>query len=766
MALNKEKYVAKFVAESRENITAAENGLMIVVSDPAAADELDRVLRYLHTLKGSARMLNLKRVESLAHKIESAFVSVRERRAKLSERATQLILLGIDALKDMLNALAEGAEESAEPSEIERELINFAEGAEFKVPKSEKEGKKTFDHAKSQSKKTSNNEKHSEKAEKTEKSAEKKPSRDQGYNQSRAEKKESKARSYVRKETDSVRVDVAKIDEIIKSLSTIQNRENEAQNLGKRLNQIAAEFDLLYEKLKLAAVDERLLDDLVLFGRNIRKSAFESRCHSLNLAANLKTSYDGAIALRMLPLSTILDAYPRVVYDIATQLGKRVRLTIEGAENEIDKNTIEAMQDALLHIIRNTVDHGIESPAEREAAGKEPEGKIQVSCRREGGNMKISIKDDGRGIDYEGIRRKVVALELKTEEDAANLSEAELINFIFQSGFSTSSEVSQISGRGVGLDAARIGVERVKGAITTKSEIGRGSEFIVVAPLSIAALMGFGAHTDRHNFVIPANFVENIFILTPEKIVTIADCPYIEYQNKMIRLHYLHNVLKIRRDKAANAVNFAVITRVYDDLFAIAIDDVKALSEHIVKPMPKIMERLALFNGAVVSEDYGFALVLNIPSLVKMARRAKSIDLKAKRVDQNSLLKRVLVADDSASTREIVKDILEGEGYAVDTANDGAQALAKIKERRYDLVCTDINMPNMDGFELTRNIRKSPALRDLAVIMISVKSSKEDMERARLIGVDRYIIKHSFQNRNLIRAARELIGDSSENYKL
>jgi chemotaxis protein histidine kinase CheA len=213
--------------------------------------------------------------------------------------------------------------------------------------------------------------------------------------------------------------------------------------------------------------------------------------YSLDVGNHIRGAYDSVISLRMLPLSTALDAYPRFVFTIASELGKQVQIKIEGSENEIDKNLIESLSEVFLHMIRNSIDHGLETPEERKAAGKNETGQLSVRCVRESGNMKVTIIDDGRGINLEGIRKKIINNGLLSAEAAAVLGEEELINYIFQSGFSTAEKISNVSGRGVGMDAVKSNIERMKGSIAIQTKAGEGTTFIISVPLSMASLMGF-----------------------------------------------------------------------------------------------------------------------------------------------------------------------------------------------------------------------------------------------------------------------------------
>ena len=443
-------------------------------------------------------------------------------------------------------------------------------------------------------------------------------------------------------------------------------------------------------------------------------------------------------------------------------MGKQVQIKIEGSENEIDKNLIESLSEVFLHMIRNSIDHGIEKPEERLKAGKNETGLITIRCIRESGNMKIIITDDGKGINTETIRKKIVENGLASAETAANMEEEELLNNIFQSGFSTAQEISNVSGRGVGMDAVKNNIERMKGSIAIQTKSGEGTVFAISVPLSMASLMGFPISTGNMKFIIPANFVDTVMLVDIKDIITVVDRPGIKYEGRIIKLFYLHHILKINIDEKKNESTsiFVVIVHAYEETVALAVNQISSMRQVILKNMPSFMEDMDVFSGLVLSEDYEMIPALHIPTIIRMARRTKTIDMKKRHIDYDRIRKSILVVDDSPPTRDIIRDILEEQGYKVDTAADGSEALAAAKNVQYDLICTDIAMPNMDGFMLTENIRKNDQLKDIPIIVISSRSSEIDQNKAALMGANRYILKNTFNNHNLLVTVKELIGEA------
>jgi CheY-like chemotaxis protein len=274
--------------------------------------------------------------------------------------------------------------------------------------------------------------------------------------------------------------------------------------------------------------------------------------------------------------------------------------------------------------------------------------------------------------------------------------------------------------------------------------------------------MGFPISSGDMKFIIPANFVDTVLLVDVKDIVTVVDRPGIKYDGRIIKLYYLHHILKINvnEKKGADSV-FVVIIHAYEETVALAVSQISSMRQVILKNLPSFMEHMDVFSGVVLSEDYEMIPALHIPTVIKMARRTKTIDMKKRHVDYERMRKSILVVDDSGPTRDIERDILEAEGYKVDTAADGSEALAKAKSVHYDLICTDIAMPNMDGFMLTENIRKNDSLKDIPIVVVSSRSDEKDQNRAAQLGANKYIVKSSFNNRSLVTAVRDLIGEAN-----
>ena len=726
MALDKNKYIVKFAEEGLDNIAIAETLLFELKEGASERDDIATLMRALHTLKGSSRMLEFKNIELISHAIETVFIALKEERISLNVKGIRLLFAGLDEIKTGIKKIKSGGSDEEIRAEIfQKELIALSSNEDFELPSDE-----TL--------------------------AENNPLED--------EDGESKTNKLEEAKSGSIRISLERINEVIRDLAALQSLEITARNIAKDTEAIDA---ATRQFSRLAGLEltwnSPLLREFRAMELMVSKLGSLVKNYALDVGNHIRGAYDSLVTLRMLPLSTVLDAYPRFVFNIASELEKKVEIQIFGSENEIDKNLIESLSEVFLHMIRNSIDHGIEKPQERLAAGKKETGLLVIRCIRESGNMKITITDDGKGINTEAIRKKIIETGLVSKENALSLTEEELINFIFQSGFSTSSKLTNVSGRGVGMDAVKSNIERMKGSISIQTKAGIGTVFTISVPLSLAALMGFPITAGVMKFIIPANFVDTVILVDAKDIITVVDRPGIKYNGKIIKLFYLHHILKIpvSEKKSANSSVFVVIVQSYEETVAFAVDQISSMRQVILKNLPSIMEKMDVFSGVVLSEDYEMIPALHIPTVIRMARRTKTIDMKKRHVDYERTRKSILIADDSAPTRDVERDILEAEGYKVDTAADGSEALAAAKNFHYDLICTDVSMPNMDGFQLIENIRKNDQLKHIPVIIISSRNEEKDQNKATALGANRYIIKSSFSDHHLLSTVKELIGDAN-----
>lgn len=465
--------------------------------------------------------------------------------------------------------------------------------------------------------------------------------------------------------------------------------------------------------------------------------------------------------VRMLPLSTITGTFGRMVRDLAQAAGKEASLQLEGTDTELDKQVLEQIKDPLVHLLRNAVDHGIEPPAKRQKQGKPRAGKIVLTAEQLGKNILIRIADDGVGLDMEAIR---AALARRGVADTETLSKADLKEAIFRAGVSTNALITDISGRGVGLDVVRRNVEALHGTVDVDSTPGVGTTFILSLPLRLATSRGLFVHAAGETFAIPLNNIQKIERYTPDQIISLEGRSAVRYNGEPLALVWLSDVLDLPAPENMRSTPdvLAVIVAAAERRMAFVVDELLGEQEMVIKPLGKQLVRVGGIAGATVMGDRKAVLVLHAADLIKLAtrssRRSVLEALNQATAPEQQVRRQILVVDDSITTRTLEKNILEAAGYLVRLATDGREALNEIAARGVpDLVVTDIAMPYMNGFELTTQIRADEQIKHLPVILVTSLDSPEDKARGVDVGADAYIVKSSFDQDNLLDTIAQLI---------
>jgi two-component system, chemotaxis family, sensor kinase CheA len=482
--------------------------------------------------------------------------------------------------------------------------------------------------------------------------------------------------------------------------------------------------------------------------------------------------------LRMLPFSTITTPFARMVRDLARQSNKEAMLTILGGDTEVDKRILEGVKDPLTHLLRNAIDHGIEKPDQRAAAGKPRIGQITLSAEQSGKEIVVRIADDGAGLDMEAIRQAVTRSQSSQRggRDPHSMSEAELIDAMFSLGLSTSRIITDVSGRGIGLNVVRSNIESLHGRIDVESRPREGTTFTLILPLALTGTRGLLVRSAGQLFALPINTVERTLSIQTSDIFTVEGHDAIQYDGHPVKLVRLSEVLELHSEAHPGAKSLsAVILSVNDRLssaqgitrqarqVAFIIDELTGEQEVVIKDLGKQLTRVAGISGATVMGNGEVVLVLNASDLMKLTMRRGQSSILETLVPQIALeanveRKTILVVDDSITTRTLEKNILEAAGYRVMIATDGYEALGVIRStERPNLVVTDIVMPRMDGFELTRQIKTDAQLANLPVILVTSLDSAEDKERGIEVQADAYIVKSSFDQVNLLDTIEQLI---------
>jgi two-component system chemotaxis sensor kinase CheA len=467
--------------------------------------------------------------------------------------------------------------------------------------------------------------------------------------------------------------------------------------------------------------------------------------------------------LRMLPIGGVFRKYHRTVRDLANALGKKARLELVGEDTELDKILVEQLDDPLMHLVRNAVDHGIEMPDRRVAAGKPAEGLVRLRAFHRGNQIVIEIQDDGGGMDPAKLRRKAVEKGLVTAAEAETLDDKETLDLIFRAGFSTAARISEVSGRGVGMDVVRNAiVSRLKGEIDLTSTPGQGSTFTLRLPLTLAIIQVLLARIGGETFAMPLDVVTRTLTCAPSDVRKIADREVLAVRDQQVPLVRVRDVLELRveADLAGEALH-VVLVEVLGQTIGLVCERLLGKQEIVIKSLGDLLEEVPCAAGATLLGDR-VAIILDVPALVHRAMsvhqggRARRVTSEPD-VDPGERRPRILLVEDSDVIRESLKRLLQGAGYDVTEAKDGQEGLEQAGKGEFDLISTDIMMPRMDGYELTRALRAEGRHRDTPIVLVTSRGEKIDRVRGFDAGVDEYITK-PHDRQLLLRAVAKQLG--------
>ncbi|HIC7207745.1 hybrid sensor histidine kinase/response regulator [Burkholderia stabilis] len=533
----------------------------------------------------------------------------------------------------------------------------------------------------------------------------------------------------------------------------------------------ARSLDLMYEQFAddldagmLASMNEvrHMLNDLQrsLAERMDEFDRFERR--STHIAEQL---YDEALQCRMRPFGDATRAYPRIVRDLARSLGKQVRFSIVGEGTQVDRDILDLLDAPLGHLLRNAIDHGVESPEARRARGKSAEASVTLEARHSAGSLLVSVIDDGPGVDMDALRAAVVRQRLTDDETAARLSDPELLEFLLLPGFSMRDAVTDVSGRGVGLDAVQEMVRGVRGAVRIFNEPGAGMRFVLQLPLTLSVIRSLLVEVGGEPYAFPLAHVRRTLELSHDDIDVLEGQPHFPFDGRRAGLVAAHQLLDAGEPDAARASTAVVVVGAEPELYGVAVDRFLGERMLVVQPLDSRLHKIQNIAAGALLENGDPVLIVDVEDLIrsvdKLVRGGQLARLT--RDPQLALAdrrRRVLVVDDSLTVRELERKLLEKRGYDVTVAVDGMEGWNAVRSDTFDLVVTDVDMPRMDGIELVTLIKGDPTLKRVPVMIVSYKDRDEDRRRGLDAGADYYLAKSSFHDEALLDAVHDLIGDA------
>ena len=691
--------IESYVSEVKELLESARKDIMTLKNSQSDSDALSNLLRSLHTIKGNSRMLGFPTIEKLSHAVEDIYKSVKDGKIKNTDRLVKLVYAVADKIEECVASIIK---KGTDEKNIESYLLycdKIAAGELIDIDSFITEIK-----------------------------------REKGEN---LEDDDEDEFNEPVSEIQSIRIKLSRVNDIITAFDTMITREF---HLKHQLDEL--------QKFEEATGNHELA--------KIRKQ-FESDIYALE--TSIFSVQEQVFDLRMLPISIVLKPLENTIALESMNLGKNVKCEIPSTDIAIDKVILEELGDILMHLVRNALDHGIESPEERKKAGKDKQGTITISCVREAKHIELKISDDGRGLDYEKIREKATKVYPERTEEIKNMSDRELSQFLFQSGFSTKDKVTELSGRGVGLDVVWATVEKIKGRIKIESTSGKGTSFILHFPLSLSTLQGLFVYSNDEKYLIPSQHIVDIIYRKKNEYITLQNQSYIRLEGQLIPCFSLSSLFDEQKGYKNQDADSILIAEYMEQRIGIVVEQVQQFVSLVVKPLPAAFKNFSILQGIVFDEHYDIVPILHVPDILKKFKSLRGYDIKKYEAASKKRVQHILIVDDSDTTRQIERSILEGAEFSVDTAVDGIDGLEKAKAKQYDLVMSDKDMPRMTGLVLLDNLRRMEQYKEVPVVIVSADQSPEVLAEFNRLGANAIIAKSDFERSKLISTIKSLLKD-------
>lgn len=731
-----------FRMEVETQCAALTESLLELEREPHSPSHLESAMRAAHSLKGAARLVGREQAERVAHSTEDILEAARGGKITLESATVDLLLGGVDLLGRASAQIQPAAKEA-----LQSDVTAYIQALESVTQNGELS-----------------------------------PSDFSRPPQSAEPRPDGETSSDFRREDDSrmVRVSAQHLNQMLALAGEALVRAREISVMRSNLlrtRKLAGDIGRILESLgetdvqgpaeiKIAdARSKNLQYQEALESHRLTLDAFDQRLSSVS-----HRLYDQVLASRMRPFSDGLQGIRRQARDLARSLGKDVRLVVNGETTPVDRDVLQRIESPLTQILRNMLDHGLESPEERAASGKTAQGRIEISAIHSGGRLFISMSDDGRGVDVDRVRTVAVSRGMTTAELADRMSRDEVLAFLFLPGFTLRDTVTDLSGRGVGLDIVHTSVKQLGGSVSIASEVGTDTSFRLELPIARSVVRAIIFEVSGEAYAIPLARIVSVLRTERSAVVSTEGRDHIIFADIQLALVSAQEVLAVRPSPAAQEDSLAVL--VLGDSgqkYGLVVDALGGEQEIVIRELDARLGKIADVNAGAILSDGRPVLVLDVDDIMRSISvlasggRISHIASDAARDGQGvSRARRILVVDDSLTVRETERKLLESAGYAVDVAFDGMEGWNAVRSGVYDLVITDVDMPRMDGIELVRLIRSDTRTQALPVMIVSYKDRDEDRRRGLEAGADFYLTKASFHDETLLRAVVDLIGGQAE----
>ncbi len=776
-----------FLIEAFEMNEQLDQDLVELEHNPEDLDLLNRIFRVAHTIKGSSSFLNLNILTHLTHNMEDVLNRARKGEIKITPDIMDVVLRSIDLMKTLLVTIRDTGSDinNGKENEIE-EAVKQLQAITSQNLESAKEGTKEApkEEAKKEVKEEikEENKENKAKAPTAESLASDNPladepdldyanmsteeveaeierllnKRQEADKERRAQKKqEAKPKQEVAPKTETPKTETPKAPKTeTKAKAKADTEENKAPSIGveqtvrvdvRRLDHLMNLIgELVLGKNRLIRiygdVEERYDGEKFLEELNQVVSSISAVTTDLQLAV-MKT--------RMQPVGKVFNKFPRMVRDLSRELGKSIELIIEGEETELDKSIVEEIGDPLIHIIRNSCDHGIEPLEERRRLNKPETGKVQLSAYNEGNHIVIKISDDGKGLDPVMLKEKAIEKGVISERDAEGMSDREAFNLIFKPGFSTAKVVSNVSGRGVGMDVVKTNIEKLNGIIEIDSEVGVGTTQKLKIPLTLAIIQALLVGVQEEYYAIPLSSVLETVRISQDEIYTVDGKSVLRLRDEVLSLVRLSDIFKVDAILESNSDVYVVIIGLADQKIGVIVDYLIGQEEVVIKSLGYYLKNTRGIAGATVRGDGKITLIVDVGAMMDMAKSIKVNITTLMNESENTKSKNspsdyvVLAIDDSSTDRAIIRKCLKPLGITLLEASNGLEGLEMLKngDKTPDAILVDIEMPKMDGYTFASEVRKYNKFKNLPLIAVTSRVTKTDRMRGVESGMTEYITK-------------------------
>lgn len=711
MALDIKKFIGRFVEEAKEHLGRMAHSLSALEQGSASAEDVNSLFRSAHTLKGSSRMLKLEPITQLAHSLEDVLSALREQQLQINHDVMSALYQGVDFLSDQVEQLANHGQltENAALKQLCQQLSGLAESQTMQPSVEMSAGPVSL-----------------------------------------AGEHDAERVTPILTASDTVRVKLTKLEELIKLMGELLSGHAGMRELSVTARRLEQQLQRhTHNELPVA----------------MRQFSHDMRDRVLSQDSLMQELHDKALQLRMLPLSIVFDPAARLVRDLARSIGKQVECRIYGSEIELDRQMIDQLADPIIHLLRNALDHGIETPEQRQKAGKLPQGLLHICARQDAGWVVLDIRDDGVGLSLDAIRDRALKKGLFSQAELREMSDQQVTDLIFLPGFSTSNIITELSGRGVGMDVVKRSiVDELQGVMSIQTRRGEGTCFTLRLPLSLAIMRVLLIRAGTQVLGFTAQYVTELLSVAPSALIHVADRNAVIIRNEFVPVVKLAELLNLPEETEPRKILnregkslLLLVICVHTEKLAVQVDELLDERDLVIKQLPEHLANNPLISGMVSMGQNHLVSLMHVPYVLDLSRKTKQSVNKHSSAGSEKPKKRILVVDDSLNTREIERDVLEAWGYHVTLAEDGQQGLDKALAEDFDAVLTDVEMPEMDGFTLTTRLREDANYKNKPIIIITSREKESDRRRGIEVGADAYIVKGSFDQNSLVDTLKLLL---------